>query len=64
MAIRRSLNYGQADVAEKASYRSFDYRHGKNCISLQSTLPVRLNMIEPNNGQDPALTSERAKSNE
>ena len=51
MAIRRSLNYGQADVAEKASYRSFDYRHGKNCISLQSTLPVRLNMIEPNNGQ-------------
>jgi hypothetical protein len=25
--------------------------HGKDCIFLQSTLPVRLNMIETKNGQ-------------
>jgi hypothetical protein len=29
----------------------FDDRHGKDCIFLQSTLSVRLNMSEPNNGQ-------------
>ena len=32
-------------------WSDFDDRHSKNCIFLRSTLSVRLNMIEPNNGQ-------------
>jgi hypothetical protein len=32
-------------------WSDFDDRHGRDCIFLQSTLPVRLNMSEPNNGQ-------------
>jgi hypothetical protein len=31
----------------------------KNCISAQSVVPVRLNMIEPNNGQALSITQDR-----
>ena len=37
----------------------FDDRHGKNCIFLHSTLPVRLNMIEPNNGHAPTTSADK-----
>jgi hypothetical protein len=32
-------------------WSDFDDRHDKNCILLQSTVSVRLNMSQPNNGQ-------------
>src|SRR5437773_9194244 len=32
--------------------------HGKNCILVQSTLPVRVNMIERNNGQALSTTQD------
>jgi hypothetical protein len=32
-------------------WSDFDDRHGKNCILLQASLPVRLNMVDQNNGQ-------------
>jgi len=34
-----------------SEWSDFDDRHGNDCIFLQSTLSVRLNMSEPNNGQ-------------
>jgi hypothetical protein len=41
-------------------WSDFDDRHGKNCIFLQSTLSVRLNMLEPNNGQPPIVLNPEA----
>jgi hypothetical protein len=38
-------------VPAVSEWSDFDDRHGKNCIFLQSTLSVRLNMSEQNNGQ-------------
>jgi hypothetical protein len=32
-------------------WSNFDDRHDNNCILLQASLSVRLNMTEPNNGQ-------------
>ena len=37
----------------------FDDPHGKDCIFLQATLPVRLNMIEPNNGHAPTTSADK-----
>jgi hypothetical protein len=34
-----------------SEWSDFNDRHGKNCIFLHSTVSVRLNMGEPNNGQ-------------
>ena len=39
------------DLPAVPKWSDFDERHGKDCIFLQSTLPVRLNMSQPNNGQ-------------
>jgi hypothetical protein len=36
-------------------WSDFDDRHGKDCISLRSSLPVRLNMIELSKGQTVSL---------
>jgi hypothetical protein len=39
-------------------WSDFDDRHGKDCIFLQSTLSVRLNMSQPNNGQVLSITQD------
>jgi hypothetical protein len=39
-------------------WSDFDDRHGKNCIFLQLTVSVRLNMIEPNNGHELSTTDD------
>jgi hypothetical protein len=41
-----------------SKWSDFDDCHGKDCISLQSTLSVRLNMIEPNNDQALSTTQD------
>jgi hypothetical protein len=38
-------------LAAVPEWSDFDDRHGRDCIFLQSTLPVRLNMTQPSNGQ-------------
>jgi hypothetical protein len=39
-------------------WSDFDDCHGKNCIFVQLTLPVRLNMIEPNNSEALSTTQD------
>jgi hypothetical protein len=35
-----------------SEWSDFDDHHGKNCVSLQTSVSVRLNMSGPNNGQN------------
>src|SRR5207249_8047081 len=54
--VKSSHNTGSIPRASKhlpavPEWSDFNDRHSKNCIFLQSTLSVRLNMSEPNNGQ-------------
>jgi hypothetical protein len=37
-------------MGDQSCSEDFDDRHDNNCISFQSTLSVRVNMSEPNNG--------------
>ncbi len=47
------------DLPAVPKWSDFDDCHGKDCIFLQSTLSVRLNMSEPNNGQALSLKDNR-----
>jgi hypothetical protein len=49
--FRRFLLFAWDVRCNRESHYNCEPRHGKNCIFLQSTLPVRLNMSDPNNGQ-------------